>query len=159
METPAFFSFQLDFAATASVHADMNVNELKFVPIEDLRAKWTEAWGKTPHARMGRTMLEESLRFRLHENVLPPDQQKRLDVLVKAYKRNPRHFDTVPAALKPGTRLMRIYKGQKHTVTVQGEGFEYKDRVYKALSPIAVEITGSPWNGYIFFGLKKAGKS
>jgi len=60
-------------------------------------------------------------------------------------------------ALKPGTRLERIYKGKAHNVLVTESGFEYQDQLYKSLSKIANDITGKRWNGWVFFGLKKAG--
>ena len=55
---------------------------------------------------------------------------------------------------KPGTRLVRMHEGRKHSVLVKAEGFEYQGRVYSSLSKIANEITGKHWNGWVFFGLK-----
>jgi hypothetical protein len=56
----------------------------------------------------------------------------------------------------PGTRLIKPYKNETHTVTVLEHGFQYRDRVYKSLSAIAREVTGTQWNGYVFFGLSGA---
>lgn len=56
----------------------------------------------------------------------------------------------------PGTRLIKPYKNETHTVTVLENGFQYRDRVYKSLSAIAREVTGTQWNGYVFFGLREA---
>ncbi len=53
-----------------------------------------------------------------------------------------------------GTRLVREWKGVEHTVTVRDDGFEYQGRPYKTLSSVARLITGTRWNGWIFFGLK-----
>ncbi|MEO1610665.1 MAG: DUF2924 domain-containing protein, partial [Pseudomonadota bacterium] len=39
-------------------------------------------------------------------------------------------------------------------VTVTADGFEWQGRPYKSLSAIARAITGTRWNGFIFFGLK-----
>jgi Protein of unknown function (DUF2924) len=39
-------------------------------------------------------------------------------------------------------------------VTVRADGFEYESQTYKSLSAIAKAVTGSHWNGYVFFGLK-----
>ena len=62
----------------------------------------------------------------------------------------------VRADLKPivGTRLIREWQGVEHTVTVTQDGFEWQGRPYQSLSAIARAITGSRWNGWIFFGLK-----
>ena len=39
-------------------------------------------------------------------------------------------------------------------MTVRDEGYEYQGRPYKSLSAIARAITGTRWNGLVFFGLK-----
>lgn len=56
---------------------------------------------------------------------------------------------------KAGTRLVRRYKGQDVVVDVQEKGFIYAGRPYRSLSAVAREITGSHWNGRMFFGLDK----
>ena len=126
--------------------------------LEELRAQWAVAWNMEPHARIGRSMLERSLAYKLREQSgggLRPDQKERLNKLIKAYKRNPDCFDQGHAALKPGMKLIRNWQGKAHTVTVTAKGFEYKETEYSSLSTIANEITGSRWNGWLFFGLKK----
>lgn len=55
--------------------------------------------------------------------------------------------------------ITRTYKGAVLRVTVLDEGFEYAGRVYRSLSAIAVEVTGTRWNGFTFFGLAKAKKA
>ena len=57
--------------------------------------------------------------------------------------------------IKAGTKLIREYKGEKHEVIALEKGFEYRNKPYKSLSAIAKEITGTQWNGKVFFGVKK----
>ncbi len=57
----------------------------------------------------------------------------------------------------PGTVLVRLYQGVEHRVTVREQGFEYQGERYKTLSSIARRITGTAWNGFLFFGLQKPG--
>lgn len=59
----------------------------------------------------------------------------------------------------PGTVLIRQYRGVEHRVTVLPDGFEYNGETYRSLSAVASAITGSHWNGKLFFGLKDAGQS
>lgn len=54
-----------------------------------------------------------------------------------------------------GTHLVRVWQGDTHQVTVLENGYQYKDRHWKSLSAIARAITGTPWSGPLFFGLKK----
>ena len=62
-------------------------------------------------------------------------------------QRDPR----VPA---PGTQLIKRYKNDTIAVTVLEDGYQYGERVYKSLSAIARQVTGTQWNGYLFFGLR-----
>jgi len=58
--------------------------------------------------------------------------------------------------IKLGTRLVRQYKGKRYDVIATKDGFLYQDKEYKSLSIIAREITGTRWNGRVFFGVKKS---
>ena len=51
-----------------------------------------------------------------------------------------------------GSVLVRFYKGVEHRVTVLAEGFEYSGERHQSLSKIAKKITGTQWNGHLFFG-------
>ncbi len=55
-----------------------------------------------------------------------------------------------------GTKLIREWEGVEHCVTVRIDDFEYLGRPYKSLSSVAREITGTKWNGWVFFGLKNS---
>jgi len=60
--------------------------------------------------------------------------------------------------LMPGAVLTRDYKGRKLLVTVLEKGFEFEAKVYRSLTAVAKEATGSHWNGRQFFGLVNTGK-
>lgn len=133
-------------------------NSITQLSLPELRQKWAECWGMAPHVLIGRTMLEKSLEFKLREletGGLAPEQQARLDQLIKNYKRNPRCFDDNEPEIKPGTRLVRMHKGARHVVFVLAKGYEYKNAKYSSLSEIASRITGCRRNGWAFFGLKR----
>jgi hypothetical protein len=57
----------------------------------------------------------------------------------------------------PGTMLVREYKGQSIIVKVHVDGFEYDGRPYRSLSAIAKAVTGTKWNGHLFFHLPTGG--
>ncbi len=58
-----------------------------------------------------------------------------------------------PRLPQPGTVLRRAHGGVEHEVTVLADGFEYRGERYRSLSKIAREITGTPWNGFLFWNL------
>jgi hypothetical protein len=55
----------------------------------------------------------------------------------------------------PGTVLTREYKGKLIQVEVLEDGyFEYEGVKYRSLSAVAKAVTGSHWNGYLFFNAR-----
>lgn len=53
----------------------------------------------------------------------------------------------------PGSVIVKEHKGIRIVVRVLGSGFEYDGRRFASLSHIARDITGTRWNGFLFFGL------
>ena len=56
--------------------------------------------------------------------------------------------------LEPGTILRKTYRGKKYEVVVLDRGYLWKNNIYKSISAVARAITGTHWNGKLFFGLK-----
>ena len=54
-----------------------------------------------------------------------------------------------------GSILVKEYQGKTLVVHVLDRGFEYDGRRFRSLSAIAKDITGTKWNGFLFFGLTK----
>ena len=55
----------------------------------------------------------------------------------------------------PGAVIQRRYKGQMNRVRVLPNGFEFEGESYKSLTAIAEKVTGSHWNGPLFFKLPR----
>jgi Protein of unknown function (DUF2924) len=62
------------------------------------------------------------------------------------------HDSRVPM---PGSVIVKEYHGRTILVRVLGEGFDYDGQRFSSLSAIAKSITGTKWNGMLFFGLAK----
>lgn len=80
----------------------------------------------------------------------PPVEAAIQEVLhppVPATPRDPR----LPTA---GSTISRTMGNEVHEVKVGEAGFEYRGHTFKSLSAIAKAITGTAWNGFLFFGLK-----
>ena len=122
--------------------------------LDYIRQTWAGLWGKQPHKGIGRAMLEKSIAFKRWEKEtggLAVADKKHLDRLVKAYQADPTSLDNLSQNLKPGTRLIKTYKGKRHSVIVLSDGFEYNGKNWRSLSAIATHITGTRWNGRKFF--------
>ena len=89
---------------------------------------------------------------------LKPETIKRLEAIAEDLDGGDPARRRRPANDRPiaGTRLIREYQGVEHCVTVRDEDFEYQGRPYKSLSAVACAITGTQWNGLVFFGLKNS---
>jgi hypothetical protein len=103
--------------------------------------------------------LESRLGYRIQELVyggLKPETIQRLEALGEQLDGGNPVLRRIRGDDKPitGTRLIREYQGVEHSVTVLHDGYEYQGRPYQSLSSIARAITGTRWNGWLFFGLK-----
>ena len=54
-----------------------------------------------------------------------------------------------------GSIISKTYRGQQIEVKVLENGFEYKGKVHKSISRVAMTITKRQISGYVFFGLIK----
>jgi len=61
---------------------------------------------------------------------------------------------------KPGTILTRPFEDRIITVEVLEKGFRYEGEIYRSLSAVARKISGTQWNGFLFFAssLKAVGR-
>ena len=78
-------------------------------------------------------------------------QDPTFDSYLSVSMRVPRALD--PRLPPPGAWLEREFKGQRVAVKVRVDGFEFQGKLYRSLTAIAMEVTGTHWNGYAFFGL------
>ena len=62
---------------------------------------------------------------------------------------------TASSQLLVGTRLLKAYGGRNHIVEVTADGMLYEGKLFGSLSAVAKAITGTHWNGLLFFGLRK----
>ncbi|MDP9146010.1 MAG: DUF2924 domain-containing protein [Actinomycetota bacterium] len=122
----------------------------------DLKALWHELYGK-PAPAFNRPYLTSRLAYRIQELAyggLKPATRARLDALADGLDPKQARKRT-PARLIAGTRLCRGWQGVEHIVTVLHDGgFDWQGRRYASLSAVARAITGTRWNGPLFFGLR-----
>lgn len=147
---------------------------LENMGLAQLRERYLALFGEAARSK-NLPFLRKKLAFRIQERVeggLSPFARQRLTELapealpVKPAREVRRVPKSAPApeskARDPrlpeaGTVLVREHGGFDHEVEVLEDGFRYRGRTYRSLSAIAREITGTAWNGFLFFGLK-AGK-
>ena len=133
------------------------LDRLPVMPIVQLRARFREVFRSDPPEAFGPDLLRRSIAHRIQEKAyggLSRSAQRLLDQMMKAYAAKPGGKIVLPRRIKPGSVLVRAWKGKSHRVTVLADGFVYDGDTYSNLSEIAVLITGTRWNGPRFFGLR-----
>jgi hypothetical protein len=131
---------------------------LKTRPIAGLKQQWRDLFGKEPPP-FNRRYLESRLAYRIQELAyggLKPETIQRLEALAEEIDgaRPLRKFGLGNRPVS-GSQLVREWQGVEHRVTVTDTGFLHGGKPYKSLSAIARAITGTRWNGLVFFGLKR----
>jgi len=122
-----------------------------------LCTQWQEHFNKPAPDGVRKELLVRMLAYRVQEQAfggLSARSRRRLDEMAAAISSNPKTAIANMASSKPGTHLIRSWKGKTYTVTVQDSGYQYDGRRYHSLSEIARHITGTQWSGPLFFGLK-----
>jgi hypothetical protein len=96
-------------------------------------------------ARARELSRESDIRMR------PPDQ---IHEAVASTVVTPGNAGVSPA----GSLITKVYRGRRLVVKVLDRGFEYEGTEYRSLSAIAQKVTGTKWNGRLFFGLTSKGE-
>src|SRR6266699_2566198 len=138
---------------TEAAAIEAEIAHLRSLALDALRRRWRAMFGRTPPAALSKDLLGRMIAWRMQEQAfggLDRDSLKFLDGLA-------RHGGSPRRQLKPGTVLVRDYQGQRHTVTVVSDGFDWQGTTYASLSAIARAITGTAWSGPRFFGMRGPG--
>ena len=123
-----------------------------------LRIEWQKLFGSIPANRLSRDLMHRVVANRLQETALGSNANK-IKKKLFGYRDQIIKTGSVKIAtdiqIKPGTKLLREWNAETHSVLVLDNGFEYRGERFKSLSKIAKHITGAHWSGPRFFGLKK----
>ena len=143
---------------TAAVSA--RIAQLSLLPMDCIWAMWDEHFGQRPNHHH-RTWLESRLAYKLQERAfggLKVPVRRKLESIGETGVL-PKNLQREADRLLPGTILTRIYDDVEHHVLVRGvRDFEYRGQRFTSLTALAKVITGCPWSGPLFFGLKARSK-
>ena len=125
---------------TEGAAMEAEIARVRSLALDALRRRWRVVFGRTPPVGLSRDLLGRMIAWRMQEQAfggLDRDSLRFLEGLA-------RHGGSPRRRLKPGTVLVRDYQGQRHTVTVAPDGFDWQGTTYPSLSAIARAITGTP---------------
>jgi hypothetical protein len=138
---------------TEAAAIEAEIARLRALALDVLRRRWRAVFGRTPPKALRKDLLGRMIAWRLQERAFGGLDRESLTFLDGLA----RHGGSPRRRLKPGTVLVRDYRGQRHTVTVAADGFEWQGTTYASLSAIARAITGTAWSGPRFFALRPNG--
>jgi hypothetical protein len=157
-----------------ALNVDKEVAAMQRMTVNQLRDKFAEVCGETTNGR-NKQWLIKRIAWRMQANLygsLSAAAIQRARELANfadlrltaprsgtsaAVAPTPRVAGADKRLPMPGTVLTRAYRGRVLQVEVVPDGFSFEGERYKSLTAVAKKVTGSHWNGYLFFGLQKKG--
>ncbi len=144
----------------------MQLAALQKMTMTELKEKFRELYGQPPRSH-NKPYLQKRLAFRVQElaegGLSETALAKIAELGAKLPERWKRRHSPTPSTSEPerdsrlpaaGSVLTRIYQGRKHRVAVRDDCFIYGGKEFKSLSAIAKRVTGTAWNGFLFFGIQ-----
>ena len=138
--------------------AATKVAALADLSYELLLVEWKRLYRSTPPKRISRSLLELGVAWKIQETALgglPKSAKRQLTDVATAITTTGVVPERQTKLVRPGARLVREWHGVTHDVVVMDDGFEWQGQIWRSLSEIAREITGTRWSGPRFFGLEK----
>ena len=141
---------------------------LKTASLTELQKEYSALYGDKKAPSSNKTCLWQRIAYRIQElayGSLPEEARNKAKELAQEYdpinnkalrpdngaeKRCVSRDRRLPL---PGTIITKNYKGTDIRVKILEKGFEYNGKVYRSLTSIAKEVTGSHWNGYLFLNM------
>jgi hypothetical protein len=135
------------------------IGRLPALSLLELRNCWKALFGHPAPKSLRRNFLARAVAYQMQVEVyggLSVATKRRLREIANAVRSGDSNGILGATRIRPGTQMIRQWQNTTHTVTALAEGFEWNGRTYKSLSAVANAITGTNWNGFAFFGIKRA---
>jgi hypothetical protein len=138
---------------------EAEIGRLPALSLLELRHRWKTLFGHPAPKSLRRNFLARAVAYQMQVEAyggLSAATKRRLREIANAVRNGDANTTLGSSRIKTGTQMIRQWQGTTHTVTALVEGFEWDGRTYKSLSAVANAITGTNWNGFAFFGIKRA---
>jgi len=138
---------------------EAEIGRLPALSLLELRNRWKTLFGHSGPKSLRRNFLARAVAYQMQVEAyggLSVATKRRLREIANAVRNGDANAALGSSRIKPGTQMIRQWQNTTHTVTALAEGFEWNGRTYKSLSAVANAITGTNWNGFAFFGIKRA---
>src|SRR5438309_5264209 len=131
---------------------------LREFALSELRQQWRTLYKSEASPHLSRELLLRAVAYRLQEVALGglrQARQRQIRHIAQQFNQTGEIRRRTRVELRSGTRLVREWQGRTYEVLVLDDGFSWQSAHYCSLSAVARQITGTPWSGPLFFGLKQ----
>ncbi len=148
------------------------IENLRKSSLDDLRETYREHFGREPRVKYSREWLWKRIAWRIQEKRfggLSALAKRRVNELIAELDLPSEEKQrAVTGALRrpgtakepvPGTVLSRKWRDREVSCKLVEGGYESDGVVYRSLTAAARAVTGSRWNGKLFWGLTKRKKA
>ena len=144
----------------------LSIADLRNLGRDDLHDLWRRLHRKPPPKSLTGDLLLRALAHRIQvgrhgglsrrmQQRLASAARQTMKVRASTGEESRKSAGNASHTLRPGTRLIREWQGEAHEVIVLADGFLWRGETCRSLSMIAKAITGTVWNGWIFFGVER----
>jgi hypothetical protein len=133
------------------------LGRLHTLGLGELRAEWRQHFASEPPKLRTRELLALAFGYRLQaasHGGLSPISRRRVAELARRFSGDRNYTPAPGLVLKAGSSIVREWRGVRYEIRVLEEGFSFEGICFGSLSEVARHITGTKWNGHVFFGLK-----
>ena len=132
------------------------VLELQHMNVPELQKKFKEVFGYTPMINKPQA-LKKRIAFRIQELFYGYHIEvgQNVNTLAMSSAGQDQNGVKTKTTMTPGTIVSGLWRGKVYEATVMNDGrFEYDGKVFRSLSAVVREITGTHMQYKVFFGLQ-----
>jgi hypothetical protein len=144
---------------TDDIALETEIGRLPDLSLGELRERWKTLFGHPAPKSLRRNFLARAVAYQMQVETfggLSVATKRRLREIANAVRNGDANAVLSTSRIKPGTQMIRQWQNITHRVTASKQGFEWEGRTFNSLSAVAKAITGTNWNGFAFFGIKRA---
>ena len=124
----------------------------------DLRELWRDSYGSDPPEKISDLLMRQAIAHRLQVKRFGGLDFSTRRALKQVLDANRLNSSSEGNRVTNGTVLVREWHGATHQVTATEKGLLYRGKLFRSLSKVAREITGTRWSGPLFFGLRTSSR-
>ena len=136
---------------------EVQLGSLPNLSRSDLLKLWCDSYGSDPPEKISDLLMRQAIAHRLqvqHLGDLNFSTRRALKRVLEESGAIRFRPNARSKRVANGTVLVREWHGVTHQVTATEQGVLYRGKLFRSLSEVAREITGTRWSGPLFFGLR-----